>query len=150
MSIKSRSARHRAREYALQGIYAWIISGCAHQERGAIDAHLRSQEEFPLADENWYKTILYGVFNQAEALREKFAPFVDRPVNELSPIEHGVLLLATFELAELQEVPYKVVINEAVELTKEFGGTDGFKFVNGVLDKLAAELRALEVKSLHS
>lgn len=146
MSIKSRSARRRAREYALQGIYAWIISGCSPQERGAIDAHLRSQDEFLLADEEWYRTILYGVFNQAPNLREKFAPFIDREVNELSPIEHGVLLLATFELSELIEVPYKVVINEAVELTKEFGGTDGFKFVNGVLDKLAAELRPIEVK----
>ncbi|MDY3331234.1 MAG: transcription antitermination factor NusB [Pelistega sp.] len=146
MSINSRSARRRARELALQGIYAWIISGCTHQERGAIDAHLRGQEEFALADEAWYQKILYGVFDSAENLRTKFAPFVDRPVNELSPIEHGVLLLATFELSELKEVPYKVVINEAVELTKEFGGTDGFKFVNGVLDKLAVELRAAEVK----
>lgn len=149
MGIKSRSARRRAREYALQGVYAWIISGCSYQERGAIDAHLRNQDEFSLADEAWYKTLLYGVFDQAEVLREKFAPFVDRAIDELSPIEHGVLLLATFELSELQEVPYKVVINEAVELTKEFGGTDGFKFVNGVLDKLAVELRAIEVRSHH-
>ncbi|MCQ9329770.1 transcription antitermination factor NusB [Pelistega suis] len=146
MSINSRSARRRARELALQGIYAWIISGCVHQERGAIDAHLRGQEEFALADEAWYQKILYGVFDGAEGLREKFSPFVDRPVDELSPVEHGVLLLATFELSELKEVPYKVVINEAVELTKEFGGTDGFKFVNGVLDKLALTLRAAEVK----
>ncbi|WP_071058405.1 transcription antitermination factor NusB [Pelistega sp. MC2] len=147
MAIKSRSARRRAREYALQGIYAWIVSGCVHQEKGAIDAHIRSDEEFASADEGWYKTILYGVFDQADQLREKFSRFIDRPVNELSPIEHGVLLLATFELSESVDVPYKVVINEAVELTKEFGGTDGFKFVNGVLDKLAAELRPIEVNA---
>ncbi|WP_159991114.1 transcription antitermination factor NusB [Pelistega ratti] len=147
MSIKSRSARRRAREYALQGIYAWIISGCEYQERGAVDAHIRNQEEFSQADEQWYKTLLYGVFDQAESLKEKFAPYIDRPVNELSPIEYGVLLLATFELSALQEVPYKVVINEAVDLTKEFGGTDGFKFVNGVLDKLATDIRTVEVNA---
>lgn len=145
MAIKGRSARRRAREYALQGIYAWIVGGGVHQEEGTIDAHIRSDREFAKADEEWYKTVLYGVFGQADALREKFSCFIDRPVNELSPVEHGVLLLATFELSESMNVPYKVVINEAVELTKEFGGTDGFKFVNGVLDKLAAELRAVEV-----
>lgn len=147
MGIKKRSARRRAREYALQGIYAWIISACDKQEQGVIDAHIRSHEEFSLADAEWYKTILYGVFEQAEALSVLFAPFIDREVNELSPIERGVLLLGSFELTALHEVPYKVVINEAVELAKEFGGTDGFKFVNGVLDKVAAEVRAVELQA---
>jgi N utilization substance protein B len=80
-------------------------------------------------------------------LREKFSPFVDRPLAELSPIEHGILLIGSFELIHQVDVPYRVAINEAVELAKSFGGTDGFKFVNGVLDKLAAEARSTEVRA---
>jgi len=72
-------------------------------------------------------------------------PFVDRPIEELSPVEHGVLLIGTFELTHQIEVPYRVAINEAVELAKSFGGTDGFKFINGVLDKVAGQTRAAEV-----
>jgi N utilization substance protein B len=78
-------------------------------------------------------------------LRERFLPYVDRPLEELSPIEHGILLIGSYELVHHVEVPYRVAINEAVELAKSFGGTDGFKFVNGVLDKLAADVRAPEV-----
>jgi N utilization substance protein B len=84
---------------------------------------------------------------EAPALREKFAPFVDRPLAELSPIEHGILLIGSFELIHQLDVPYRVSINEAVELAKSFGGTDGFKFVNGVLDKLAAEVRTTELRA---
>jgi N utilization substance protein B len=84
---------------------------------------------------------------EAPGLREKFTPFVDRPLAELSPIEHGILLIGSFELIHHVEVPYRVAINEAVELAKSFGGTDGFKFVNGVLDKLAAETRAAEARA---
>ena len=76
-----------------------------------------------------------------------FTPYVDRPLAELSPVEHGILLIGSFELIHHVEVPYKVAINEAVELAKSFGGTDGFKFVNGVLDKLAADVRAHEVQA---
>jgi N utilization substance protein B len=84
---------------------------------------------------------------EAPALREQFSPYVDRPLVELSPIEHGILLIGSFELIHHVEVPYRVAINEAVELAKSFGGTDGFKFVNGVLDKLAAQARAAELRS---
>ena len=87
------------------------------------------------------------MFDQHESLREHFQPFLDRDVNELSPIEHGVLLLGTYELVHSLDVPYRVAINEAVELAKEFGGVDGFKFVNGVLDKVAAEVRPSELNS---
>jgi N utilization substance protein B len=80
-------------------------------------------------------------------LRERFVPYVDRPLAELSPVEHAVLLIGSFELVQHLEVPYRVAINEAVELAKSFGGTDGYRFVNGVLDKLAAEVRATEVQA---
>ena len=143
-----RSARRRARELALQGVYAWLVrGGDGLQDAGEIEAHMRDEEEFNLADAQWFKTLLHGAMREAPALRLKFAPIVDRPVAELSPIEHGILLIGSFELIHHIEVPYRVTINEAVELAKSFGGTDGFKFVNGVLDKLAAEVRSPEART---
>jgi len=144
----ARSARRRAREFALQGIYAWLLRGDEGlQEAGSIDAHIRDDEEFPEADALWFNTLLHGVLREAPDLRQRFSTHLDRPVNELSPIEHGILLIGSFELVHHVEVPYKVAINEAVELAKSFGGTDGFKFVNGVLDKMAADVRPDEVKA---
>ncbi len=146
--MNNRSARRRAREFALQGIYAWLISGDKDlREAGAIDAHIQEDKDFGDADRVWFKTLLHGVFAEAPMLREQFTPYIDRPLEELSPIEHGILLIGSYELIKHVEVPYKVAINEAVELAKEFGGTDGFKFVNGVLDKLAAEVRSAEVNA---
>ena len=145
---KSRSARRMAREYALQAVYGWLLRGGADRsELGEIDAHVRDGEGFALADLAWYNTLLEGATKDAEALRERFTPYIDRPLAELSPIEHAVLLLGSYELVHHIEVPYRVVINEAVELTKSFGGTDGYRFVNGVLDKLAADVRSTEVQA---
>jgi len=147
----ARSARRRARELALQGVYAWLLSGTESlQNAGEIEAHLRDEEEFELADAQWFQTLLHGAIKDATSLRDQFTPFIDRPLVELSPIEHGILLIGSFELVHKVDVPYKVAINEAVELAKSFGGTDGFKFVNGVLDKLAAQVRAVEVKAYAS
>jgi N utilization substance protein B len=144
----SRSARRRAREFALQGVYAWLLRGGEGlQDAGEIDAHIRDNEEFQEADATWFKTLLHGVLREAPSLRERFMPYVDRPLSELSPIEHGILLIGSFELIHHVEVPNKVAINEAVELAKSFGGTDGFKFVNGVLDKMAADVRPHEVQA---
>lgn len=144
----SRSARRRAREFALQGVYAWLLrGGDGVQETGEIDAHIRDDEEFQEADATWFKTLLHGVVREAPGLRERFVPYIDRPLEELSPIEHGILLIGSYELIHHLEVPYKVAINEAVELAKSFGGTDGFKFVNGVLDKMAADVRPAEVQA---
>ncbi|NYT64038.1 transcription antitermination factor NusB [Alcaligenaceae bacterium] len=144
----SRSARRRAREFALQGVYSWLLSGDdSLKESGAIEAHIRDDDEFHEADATWFKTLLHGVLREAPALRVSFMPYIDRPLSELSPIEHGILLIGSFELIHHTEVPYKVAINEAVELAKSFGGTDGFKFVNGVLDKMAADIRPLEVQA---
>ncbi|MFA5663949.1 transcription antitermination factor NusB [Castellaniella sp.] len=144
----SRSARRIAREFALQGIYAWLLQGVAgSDELGAIDAHVRDGADFSQADAVWYETLLQGAVRQAPALRERFLPYVDRPLAELSPIEHAILLMGSFELIHHIEVPYRVAINEAVELAKSFGGTDGYRFVNGVLDRLAAEARAAEFQA---
>lgn len=144
----ARSARRRAREVALQGIYEWLVKGGnGLEDLGDVDAHMREADGFSEADFEHYSSLLSGSVREAPALRERFAPFLDRPVNELSPVEHGILLLATYELQHHVDIPYKVVINEAVELAKSFGGTDGFKFVNGVLDKLAIVVRGAEVQA---
>ena len=136
-----KSARRRAREFALQGIYHWLIN---QEDAGVIDAHMRAVTGFDRCDRNHFNTVLHGVIGNAESLRKMFITHLDRKLEELSPIEHGVLLLGTFELAHHLEVPYRVVINEAVEVAKDYGGTDGFKFVNGVLDKVALLLRSAE------
>ena len=138
----AKSARHRARELALQGIYQWRMAG---SDAAVIDKTTRDEKSLGRYDVALFSQLLRGAIAQNEALTEKIAPHLDRAVNELSPIEFSVLLLGAYELANLPEIPYRVVINEGVELAKTFGGSDGHKFVNGVLDKLAAQLRAVEV-----
>jgi len=139
-----KSSRRLAREYAVQGIYQSLLSG---NEAPDIIAHLSEDAGFSKVDHKLFRTLLRGALDNAEALRAHFGAHLDRKVEELSPVEHAILLVATFELANMIETPYRVVINEAIELTKEFGGADGHKFVNGVLDKLAPQLRAVEVEA---
>jgi N utilization substance protein B len=143
-----RSSRRRARELALQGLYQWLVAGqnpeaieeqvIEGHEKGAIDLAKR-------ADLAHYRELLHGAIDGAVGLRANFSGHLDRAVEALSPIEHAILLIGTYELTERLEIPYRVVINEAVELAKSFGGTDGFKYVNGVLDKVAAQVRAAEI-----
>lgn len=139
---KSRTPRHRAREFALQGLYQWLIS---QEDAGAIDAHIRNAHGFDKADAEHFDLLLHGTIRDVDSLRSEIVPLIDRAIDQLSPVEHAALLIGAFELKHHIEIPYKVVINEAVELTKSFGGIDGHKYVNGVLDKLAASLRATEV-----
>jgi N utilization substance protein B len=139
---KSRTPRHRSREFALQGLYQWLLN---NEPAKTVVNNIRAAHGFDKADGDFFAALLYGAIEQSVELREVFAPLVDRGINELSPIEHAVLLLGAYELKNHPEIPYRVVINEAVELTKSFGGIDGHKYVNGVLDKLAPKLRADEV-----
>lgn len=139
---KNRTPRHRAREFALQGLYQWLLNS---EDAGAIEAHIREAHGFEKADADHFNALLYGTIKQAASLREGLAPLIDRPIDQLSPVEHAALLIGGYELANHVEIPYKVVINEAVELTKSFGGIDGHKYVNGVLDKFAAKVRDAEV-----
>jgi N utilization substance protein B len=127
---------------ALQGIYEWLLSS---SDLGVIVAHMRERQPTIKMDEAHFDAVLSGVLKQRDDLDAELAPHLDRALKELSPIEHGALLIGAFELKHCMDVPYKVVINEAVELTKTFGGTDGYKYVNGVLDKLAVKLRAAEL-----
>lgn len=138
----AKSARRRAREFALQGLYEWLLS---RGDAGAIDAHVREHEGFDRCDRAHFDLLLHGAIREAEAIDATLAAHIDRKVELLSPIEHAALMIGTFELMRCIEIPYKVAINEAVELAKSFGGTDGHKYVNGVLDKVAAEVRRIEV-----
>lgn len=139
-----KSSRRRSREFALQGLYQWQL---AHTDTKAIAQQLAEAKGFDKIDAGYFSILLEGAVKHAVALERELLPCIDRRFSELSPVERGVLLLAGYELMHQPEVPYRVVINEAVELAKSYGGTDGHKFVNGVLDKLAARLRALEVNS---
>jgi N utilization substance protein B len=135
---KNRTPRHRAREFALQGLYQWLLN---NEPASTVVNHIRSAHGFDKADGEYFSELLNGAIAQSVELRETLAPTVDRPIAELSPIEHAALLLGAWELKNKLEIPYRVVINEAVELTKSFGGIDGHKYVNGVLDRLAGKLR---------
>ena len=139
---KSRSPRHRAREFALQGTYQWLLN---HEDVAVIEAHIRQAHGFDKADQEHFDALIYGSIKDVAALRAVISPLLDRPITELSPVEHAALLIGAFELKNHLEIPYRVVINEAVELTKSFGGIDGHKYVNGVLDKLSGQLRQVEI-----
>ncbi|MDR3391002.1 MAG: transcription antitermination factor NusB [Sulfuriferula sp.] len=134
--------RRKAREFAVQGIYLWLLN---QQPVSDVVKQLRDEPAYAGIDETMFLALLNGVINEVPQLDQRLVKYVDRPIAELSPVEHAVLLLGAQELLHHLEVPYRVVINEAVELTKTFGGTDGHKYVNGVMDKLAAEVRSVEV-----
>lgn len=135
-------SRKIAREFTLQGLYGWLVGGA---DVTLIAANLREDEQFARADEAYFRTLLYGVLKEEAALNERLAPLLDRTVAELSPVERAILLIGAYELLHCPDVPWRVAINEGVELAKKFGGTDGHKYVNGVLDKLAQDVRAVEI-----
>ena len=137
-------ARRRAREAALQALYGWQVSG---QDLAACETALHEVEGFNTLrdlEQNFAIGLLRGSIAQHETLREQLTPLLDRPFEELSPVEACILLIGAHEMANSPETPLRVVLNEAIELAKTFGGTDGHKFVNGVLDRLAPTLRPLE------
>lgn len=140
----AKSARRRAREFALQGLYQWRVGGA---DEAAIEAHLPDLEGFAKADRELCFGLIRGVLRQQDELIELVKDCIDRSFRELSPVEACILLLGTHELRAYPETPYRVIINEMIELAKSFGGTDGHKYVNGVLDRLAASLRPIEVKA---
>jgi N utilization substance protein B len=133
------SARHRAREVALQALYAWRIQG------GDALAQAQTLEGWQRCDQKFATELIVDVVKKSDVLEKGIAPHLDRSLASLSPVERVILLIGAYELAERPETPFKVVLNEAIELGKSFGGTDGHKFVNGVLEKLAVELRAEEI-----
>jgi N utilization substance protein B len=139
----SKSPRHRAREFVVQGLYQHLVGG---QDGAAIRVQAESVAGFDKVDNALYDTLLTRTLDDGQALRDALAPFVDRAWTDVSPIERSILLLGACELKHHPETPYRVIINEAIELAKTYGGTDGHKFVNGVLDKLAPALRPDEAR----
>lgn len=137
------AARRQARSLAMQALYQWHIAG---QPLNEIEAQFRVDNDFSKVDGAYFHEILHGVPRQKSEIDEDFRSFLDRPLDEIDPVELAILRLSTYELRNRHDVPYRVVINEGIELAKVFGATDGHKFVNGILDKLAPRLRAAEVR----
>ena len=133
------SSRRRAREIALQALYAWKLAG------GDALAHARTLEGWDRCDQKFATELLLVVVRKNDLFERGIAPHLDRSLASLSPVERVILLIGAYELSECVETPFKVVLNEAIELGKSFGGAGGHKFVNGVLEKLAVELRAEEI-----
>jgi len=137
-----KSGRTRAREFALQALYQHLVGG---NEAGEIDIFTRDLIGFHKADAVHFDALLHGCLESAEALDAMITPHLDRKMAEISPVEHAVLWIGAYEFKNCLDVPWRVVINECIELAKAFGGTDGHKWVNGVLNQLAPQLREHEV-----
>ena len=137
-----KSGRSRAREFARQALYQHLVG---HNESAAIDAFTRDLSGFNKADSAHYDALLHGCIEQAEALDALVTPLLDRSLAEISPVEHAILWIGAYEFSHCVDVPWRVVINECIELAKSFGGTDGHRYVNGVLNQLAVQLRPEEV-----
>lgn len=134
-----KNARRQSREVALQSLYAWQLSG------GDVVEEMKGNEGWERSDQKLAEAIVRGVRESEDGLRALIAPHLDRPFERLSPVERAILYIGAFELRTHPETPFKVVINEAVELGKSFGAAEGHRFVNGVLEKIAAALRPVEV-----
>ena len=135
------AARSRARRRALQALYAWQMSG---SHMNAVIDQFRHEQDMEVADLEYFEDLLHGVETNVATLDECLRPHIDREVAQIDPIERAVLRLAAYELKFRPDVPYRVIINEAIEVTKRFGADHGHSYVNGVLDKLAADLRSVE------
>ncbi len=140
----ARAARTRARGFALQALYQVMVGGNPADE---VDTFTRDLSGFNKADAVHFDTLLHGCAEHAVALDALILPMLDRTLNELSPIEHAVLWIGAYELQHCIDIPWRVVLNECIDLAKEFGGTDGHKYVNAVLNQLALQLRAAEVEA---
>ncbi|HUA80394.1 MAG TPA: transcription antitermination factor NusB [Dyella sp.] len=135
------AARSRARRRALQAVYAWQMSGSA---MNAVIEQFRHEQDMEVADLEYFEDLLRGVEKNLDVLDEALKPYIDRDVAQIDPVERAALRLAAYELKYRPDVPYRVIINEAIEVTKRFGADHGHSYVNGVLDKLAAQLRVTE------
>ena len=127
----------------MQALYQWHISGATVSN---IEAEFRTDNDFSKVDETYFVEVFRSIPSQAQELDDLFAPLLDRPVSDVDPIEVCLLRMGTYELQQRIDVPFKVVVNEAVELAKQFGGTDGHKYINSILDKLGPRLRSAEVR----
>jgi transcription antitermination protein NusB len=137
-----KSPRRRAREFVLQALYQWQLT---QQPLKELQAQYATAEGFDKADAGLFNAIVAGAIVNQSVIAEQLTPYLDRAWAEISPIEKAILLIGAYELSSMPETPYRVVINECIELAKSFGGTDGHKYVNGILDKFAVTARAQEI-----
>ena len=140
----AKSGRSRSREFALQGLYQFLVG---KNEAADIDVFTRDLSGFHKSDSVHYDALLYGCVEQRELLDALIVPLLDRKIEEISPIEHAVMWMGAYEFKHCIDVPWRVVLNEYIELAKSFGGTDGHKYVNAVLNGLAPQLRPHEVQA---
>ena len=138
--------RRKARHYGLQALYQWSMAGSTLSD---IEAEFRTDNDFRYTDGEYFTALLKGVASDVDALETLFSPCLDRALDDLDPIERNLLRMGTFELRDRIDVPYKVVINEAVSLAKKFGASESHRYINGVLDKVARELRSVELPDGH-
>ena len=136
--------RRKARHYGMQALYKWYMTGAALNE---VEAEIRAEYDFEHVDLEYFQALLHGVPAEVDALDAALSPLLDRKLDELDPIEHSLLRMGLYELRQRIDVPYKVVINEAVALAKKFGATDSHKYINGVLDRAARSLRKVEIEA---
>lgn len=134
-------ARQKARHFAVQALYQWILAGSTPAQ---IEAEFRVDNDMRGVDLGYFHELLFQTVAQVEALDALFVPHLDRALHELDPVSLAQLRMSTFEMKERLDVPWRVVIDEAVRLSRKFGPTDSYKYLNGVLDKLARELRPAE------
>ncbi|MEH6583189.1 MAG: transcription antitermination factor NusB [Halioglobus sp.] len=134
--------RRKARHYGMQALYQWHMAGAS---LSSIEAEFREEYDFSKVDLVYFQALVHEVPACVDELEEVLTPLLDRKLSDLDPIELTLLRMGVFELAKRIDVPYKVVINEAVSLAKKFGATDGHKYINGVLDKAARQLRKVEI-----
>lgn len=140
----ARAARSRARGFAVQALYQVLVGRNPPED---VDAFTRELSGFHKSDSVHFDALLHGCAEHADALDALILPLLDRKMAEISPIEHAVLWIGCYEMQHCLDIPWRVVINECIELAKEYGGTDGHKYVNAVLNGLAPQLRALEVQA---
>lgn len=136
--------RRKARHYGMQALYQWRMAGAA---LSAIEAEFRDEYDFTHVDLEFFQALLHGIPACVDELDAELVPLLDRPLQDLDPIEHTLLRMGLYELRHRIDVPYKVVINEEVALAKKFGATDGHKYINGVLDKAARLIRKVEIEA---
>lgn len=140
--------RRKAREMALQALYQWQMIG--GESVAEIEVQFRANNDMSRVDENYFCELLQGIARSARQIDTSIAPLLDRSLEQLDPVERAALRIGCYELMERRDVPYRVVINEGIELARLFGGQDSHKYINGILDKLAPRLRAAEVKEFRN
>lgn len=140
----SPSARRKARRFAMQGLYQWQMTGTTVKE---IEKQFLDENNMKKVDMDYFRELMLGVVTQIDVIEDKMEPLLDRKISDLDPVTLAILRLSSFELKDRIDVPYRIVINEGIELAKVFGSEDSHRFVNGILDKLAKEFRQVEINA---